>query len=452
MAKDIKKVKEHKKHKEEKSSKEKKKSNTKKTKKNTKVKIVKEKVGIVKRKWNEKDEKTGEKKKYTKGKITEEEEKIIENAICQYAYDNNFSNDQLLSLITEKLNNDNKIWPVIAECLPSRSVQSIHNFCHRKYHPNNYKGIWTTQEEKDLITLVKEYGKKWTLIASKMERTPTNVKDKYKEMGGENKNLITKDFNLIKALKLLKAIRNYLVDEDNEKYDFFKYTYKFGNSIEEKYGNVFKLIIDENNSKNNKFLIDSSLKDDTSRIVIKNCLKKIINLKKLSSLVEDKVEISWSIVSKEIEFYSVDTCRNIFKKILNMFDIESIYAKKKDLLLVNKILDLEYENIDEINWDYIKAKRKPGENKERIEELIRNFDPFGIKPFKDVLLKIKGELENELSINDKKNNKNNENDSDNESEEIDEEEKEFKNEMKERNKNNIIKIFQKYKIKKGVDL
>ena len=135
-----------------------------------------------------------------------------------------------------------------------------------------------------------------------------------------------------------------------------------------------------------------------------------------------------------------------------MFDIESIYAKKKDLLLVNKILDLEYENIDEINWDYIKAKRKPGENKERIEELIRNFDPFGIKPFKDVLLKIKEELENELSINDKKNNKNNENDSDNESEEIDEEEKEFKNEMKERNKNNIIKIFQKYKIKKGVDL
>ena len=137
-----------------------------------------------------------------------------------------------------------------------------------------------------------------------------------------------------------------------------------------------------------------------------------------------------------------------------MFDIESIYAKRKDLLLVNKILDLEYENIDEINWDYIKAKRKPNENKERIEELMRNFDPFGIKQFKDVLLKIKEELENELSINDKKNNKNNENDreSDNESEEIDEDEKEFKNEMKERNKNNIIKIFQKYKIKKGVDL
>ena len=36
--------------------------------------------------------------------------------------------------------------------------------------------------------------------------------------------------------------------------------------------------------------------------------------------------------------------------------------------------------------------------------------------------------------------------------EIDEEEKEFNNEINKRNKNNIIKIFQKFKIKKGVDL
>ena len=455
MAKDIKKVKEYKKKNEEKSksSKEKNKekltSKHKKSKENSKTKIVKEKVGVSKRKWIEKNEETGEKKTYIKGKITEEEEKKIENSLCQYAYDNNFSNEQLLSLITEKLNNDNKIWPVIAECLPNRSVQSIHNFCHRKYHPNNYKGFWTAQEEKDLLTLVKEHGPKWTLIASKMERTPVNVKDKYKELGGENKNLITKDITLIKILKLLKAIRNYLVDEnkENKNYDIFKFTYKFKNNVDEKYGNVFKLIKDENDNKNTKFLIDSNLKNETSKVIIKNCLKKILNLEKLSSLVEDKVEISWNTISHQLEFYSVDTCRNVFKKILNIFDIESIYAKKKDLLLVNRILDLDYENIDEINWEYIKAKRKPDENKERIEELVRNFDPFGIKKFSDVLLKIKEELENDLKINDKKDEKNS--DSENE---IDEEEKEFKNEINKRNKNNIIKIFQKFKIKKGVDL
>ena len=132
-----------------------------------------------------------------------------------------------------------------------------------------------------------------------------------------------------------------------------------------------------------------------------------------------------------------------------MFDIESIYGKKKDLLLVNKILDLDYENIDEINWEYIKAKRKPNENKERMEELLRHFDPFGVKSFKDVLLKIKDELEKELNNKGKKGKNNDDSSSESDNEE-DEDEKEFKEEIKRRNKNNIIKIFQKFKLRKGV--
>ena len=446
MVKDIKKAKDNKKNKEskekqnkQKSKKDSKKSSKKSSKKenNPHKKVVKESVS--KRKWNEKDLKTGEKKIYKKGTITEEESKKIENALCEYAFQHNYSEGQLLSIITEKLTNDNKIWPEIAECLPERSVQSVHNFCHRKYHPNNYKGYWTSQEEKDLINLVKEHGKKWTLIASELDRTPVNVKDKYKELGDENNNSRTKDITLIKILKLLKAIKNYLSDNENfEKYNFFKYTYKFSSSVEEKYSNVFKLIKVEN-----KFLIDSCLKDDTSNIIIKNTLKKILDIEKLSSLVEDKIEIAWNIISKTLEFYSVDTCRNTFKRILNMFNIESISAKKKDLLLVNRILDLDYENFDEINWEYIKARRKPFENKERMEELMKSFDPFGIKNFKDILIKIKEELEYELDKNNK--NKNNE-----ESEESDDE-KEFNEEIKQRNKNNIIKIYKRFKLKKGIE-
>ena len=173
MVKDIKKAKDIKKNKEskekqnkQKSKKDSKKSSKKSSKKenNPHKKVVKESVS--KRKWNEKDLKTGEKKIYKKGTITEEEAKKIENSLCEYAFQHNYSEEQLLSIITEKLTNDNKIWPEIAECLPERSVQSVHNFCHRKYHPNNYKGYWTSQEEKDLINLVKEHGKKWTLIAS----------------------------------------------------------------------------------------------------------------------------------------------------------------------------------------------------------------------------------------------------------------------------------------------
>ena len=161
------------------------------------AKDEKEKTSL-KRKWNEKDTTTGEKKSFIKGKITEEESKKIERALCEYAFEKRLTDEELLSIITEKLTNNNKIWPIISECLPNRTVQSIHNFCHRKYHPNNYKGFWTSQEEKDLINLVKEHGKKWVLIASKMDRTSINVKDKYKELGEENYKNITKDITLIK--------------------------------------------------------------------------------------------------------------------------------------------------------------------------------------------------------------------------------------------------------------
>ena len=136
MAKD---VKSSKKHHSRSHSKSKKIETTKKKSKikNNSTKIVNESISH-KRKWNEVDDKTNSPKKFKIGKFSPEEEKKIEKALCQYAYEKSYTNDELLSLITDKLeNNTKKIWPIIAECLPDRSVQSVHNFCHRKYHPNN---------------------------------------------------------------------------------------------------------------------------------------------------------------------------------------------------------------------------------------------------------------------------------------------------------------------------
>ena len=427
MAKD---VKSSKKHHSRSHSKSKKIETTKKKSKikNNSIKIVKESISH-KRKWNEVDDKTNSPKKFKIGKFSPEEEKKIEKALCQYAYEKSYTNDELLSLITDKLeNNTKKIWPIIAECLPDRSVQSIHNFCHRKYHPNNYQGFWSKEEEKNLINLVKEHGKKWTLIASKLDRTPTNVKDKYKELGSDNYNNNNKNIFLIKILKLLKIINNFI---DDEKYHIFNCVYKFKDDIDKKYDNIFKFKKHEN-----KFYIDSSIKNESSEVIIKNILKRILNMENLSKIIEEKIEIPWSLIAKKLEFYSVDTCRNIFKKIIGIFAIESISEKKKNLQMINKIIDLDYENIDEINWDYIRVKRKTEENKVKLNELIKNFDPYGTKNFSEILDKIKEELEKELE---KKEGKNSDND------EEDDDEREFKEELRKRDKNNIIKIYEKYK-------
>jgi hypothetical protein len=86
-----------------------------------------------------------------KGQFTDEESDIVLKAICDYAYENNLKDSDLLDLVTEKQTKDRSIWPKISECLPNRSVQSIHNFCHRVLSPYNYKGAWTSEEEKKLI-------------------------------------------------------------------------------------------------------------------------------------------------------------------------------------------------------------------------------------------------------------------------------------------------------------
>lgn len=51
-----------------------------------------------------------------------------------------------------------------------------------------------------------ELGSKWEKIGKILERTSTNVKDKWKEIGGKNWELRKKDFDLKSTLKMIKYI------------------------------------------------------------------------------------------------------------------------------------------------------------------------------------------------------------------------------------------------------
>jgi len=75
------------------------------------------------------------------------------------------------------------IWTEIAECLPNRSILSIYNAAKRKFNPKNYRGKWSKMETDKLIELVSSEGHKWKKIGEILDRTPTNIKDKWKEIG-----------------------------------------------------------------------------------------------------------------------------------------------------------------------------------------------------------------------------------------------------------------------------
>ena len=378
-----------------------------------------------KRKWKEK-----EIKKYKKGKLTQEEEEIITNSLCEYAFENNLTKNELLNLITEKQNKNKKIWPKIGECLPNRTIQSIHNFCHRKFHPYNYKGKWSLKDEKILLNLVKEYGKKWEKIGKELERSATNCKDKYKNLGDNHHNEIIKAINLSLILKFLKAVENYINDDEpNEKeYPIFNYIYKFNNNVDNNYNVLFLF-----NEKKNKFLIDSSLKEEQSKIIIKNILKRLINKETLFKIVKNNIEISWNIISSKILFFSVDNCRSEWNKLLKNFEIFEMEENKRDYKLIKKIYNSSLIDIESFDFNLVHNHRKPEENKLKLEDLIRKYDLYGINDFQTNIEGIYEQLKIRL---DKKENSNNEDD------------KEFEEEIKKRNSNNIIKIYSEFLLKK----
>jgi hypothetical protein len=310
-----------------------KKSKDKKEKKSKKSKSIEgadtTETDVTSRKW---DDSKG--KELTKGPFNAEEEKLLINSFLEYAFEKNLDQEDLIKLITEKqTKKEESVWTKIAECLPTRSVQSIHNYCHRKFNPNNYKGNWTIEEVEKLMSLVKEHGPKWEIIGKEMERTATNVKDKYKQVGGKNYRARIKEFNLIVCLKLIKYVQEWLNDKsnDNDECVILKYPYKFKNNLEKKKGAVFFYDSDQN-----KFLIDSIMKETTSKVLIKNILKKLVDSDTLFKIVDNNMEISWSFVSEKLKIYSATDCHNNWDKILREYGLEKRTKLNKDLKMIKQ--------------------------------------------------------------------------------------------------------------------
>lgn len=142
-----------------------------------------------------------------RGKFTEEEIETLKRSLCEYALSKNFSENELIKLITEKSDSENKnAWITISECLPNRSVQSCHNLIKRHFNPSNYQGKWTEEQTNELIDLVEQHGRKWDKIAKILGRTPTNVRDKYKNIGEEKHDRRVKPWNLFELITLIRLI------------------------------------------------------------------------------------------------------------------------------------------------------------------------------------------------------------------------------------------------------
>lgn len=118
------------------------------------------------RKWNDNK---GNKSAFVQGKFKVVEIKRLMQALGSFAKENDLGAEKLLDMCSKpatELPQDLKAgWCKVAESLPNRSVQSIHNFCKRRFNPENYSGKWTAQEVSVLHDLVNTMGNSWKTIA-----------------------------------------------------------------------------------------------------------------------------------------------------------------------------------------------------------------------------------------------------------------------------------------------
>lgn len=130
------------------------------------------------------------------------------------------------------------------------------------------------------------------------------------------------------------------------------YKYKFSENLE-----ANKDILWEVNKKKGKMVIDSSLKETKSRVIVKNFLNKLLNLENLDKYInEEKKEISWSIISEKIKIYSQDDLKNYWAKLLKDLNLDKKCMISQDMKMINYIHRNGFESIDEINFSKIKNK------------------------------------------------------------------------------------------------
>lgn len=104
-------------------------------------------------------------------------------------------------------------------------------------------------------------------------------------------------------------------------------------------------------------VIDNSLKDTKSRILIKNFLNKLLDLENLDKFInEEKKEISWSIISEKIKIYSKDDLKNYWAKLLKDLNLDKKCMISQDLKMINYIHRNNFESLEDVNFSKIKNK------------------------------------------------------------------------------------------------
>lgn len=298
-----------------------------------------ESVSIPLRKW------INEGVTYKKGRFSETEEKLLQKSLCDFALENKMSLCELLEMMSHTLPEKNKkVWNKIAEALPNRSILAVQNFCKRRFHPNNYKRNWTSEEETELKAMVTKTGFKWSELATHFQRTRHNVRDKWRSIGAQDeKGRVDKNWSLNEILRLMRIVEKY-------------------NSLQ-LLSNTDRELIEDFKKSNRKFLKGELL------ISSVNQHNKILSVFLRSKIINQvsTLSFSWTEIAESFKHRSIDDLKNIWRSIFgksnNIWEQKRIkdnlqILKKLHKNKVSFIKNIQFDNLRILNGENILEKIK----------------------------------------------------------------------------------------------
>ena len=263
-------------------------------------------------------------KSLKKGTISSEEASKINKVLCEYAFSNGLTSDELISKIItlnpKNINNLNKnsLWDFISKSIPDRSIKTIYNYILNNFSNNHNNNNLHSNN------IINDYKKlSYNLELSEKDDSDTS------SFSLENK------LTLIREIKLIDNIQYFLDLKEKNKIKLIKNKYEFVPNVSLD-GEIFK--IDESA---NKIKIDEIFKISKSHNYKNFFIRNIFDFAQIVNLIIKNIEINWEIIGKKMKV-NPNQCKNDWEKIKREYKVDQLCKIKQDIIMVKKY---EFKNI-----------------------------------------------------------------------------------------------------------
>ena len=259
-----------------------------------------------------------------KGTISSEEASKINKVLCEYAFSNGLTSDELISKIIalnpKNINNLNKnsLWDFISKSIPDRSIKTIYNYILNNFSNNHNNN---NLHSNNIINVYKKLS--YNVELSEKDDSDTS------SFSLENK------LTLIREINLINNIQYFLDLKEKNKIKLIKNKYEFVPNVSLD-GEIFK--IDESA---NKIKIDEVFKISKSHNYKNFFIRNIFDFTQIVNILIKNIEINWEIIGKKIKI-NPNQCKSDWEKIKKEYKVDQLCKIKQDIIMVKKY---EFKNI-----------------------------------------------------------------------------------------------------------